>query len=103
MRRTAALIAALLALAASGCGSGNDAEEGGTMHGASLAFPDYLDPGLSYTLEGWNAMQNAYTPLLTYEHASGTVGTKLIPGLAKSQIGELQQDAERRDQRDRDR
>ena len=84
MRRTAALITALLALAAAGCGSGNDAEEGGTMHGASLAFPDYLDPGLSYTLEGWNAMQNAYTPLLTYEHASGTAGTKLIPGLAKS-------------------
>ena len=54
------------------------------MHGASLAFPDYLDPGLSYTLEGWNAMQNAYTPLLTYEHASGTAGTRLIPGLAKS-------------------
>src|SRR6185312_7900853 len=45
-------------------------------------FPDYLDPSLSYTLEGWSAMWETYVPLLTYAHADGTAGTKVIPGLA---------------------
>src|SRR5262249_60271106 len=35
-------------------------------------------------LEGWTSMYNTYIPLLTYAHASGNEGTKLIPGLAES-------------------
>jgi peptide/nickel transport system substrate-binding protein len=83
LRRPAALIAAFLALAVWGCGGG-EGHEGGTLRGASISFPDYLDPGLSYTLEGWTAMYNTYIPLLTYAHASGKAGTELIPGLAES-------------------
>jgi peptide/nickel transport system substrate-binding protein len=48
------------------------------------AFPDYLDPALSYTQEGWTAMYNTYIPLLTYAHADGLAGGEVIPGLAKS-------------------
>ncbi|HXF31025.1 MAG TPA: ABC transporter substrate-binding protein, partial [Solirubrobacterales bacterium] len=48
------------------------------------SFPDYLDPSLSYTLEGWTSMWETYVPLLTYVHADGAAGTKLIPGLAKA-------------------
>ncbi len=47
------------------------------------SFPDYIDPQLSYTLEGWEVMYNTYTPLLTYKHAKGDPGTEVVPGLAK--------------------
>jgi ABC-type transport system substrate-binding protein len=55
-----------------------------TLHGTTSSFPDYLDPALSISLEGWSAMWNTYVPLLTYQHADGRAGTKLIPGLARS-------------------
>src|SRR5204863_538304 len=48
------------------------------------SFPDYLDPALSYTLEGWTALYDTYIPLLTYAHASGEAGSKVVPGLAKA-------------------
>jgi peptide/nickel transport system substrate-binding protein len=67
-----------------GCGSAGDgSSEGGTLTGTYSAFPESLDPGLSFTLEGATALENVYTPLLTYAHADGAAGTKLIPGLAK--------------------
>lgn len=47
------------------------------------SFPDYMDPALSYTAEGWAAMYDTYIPLLTYKHASGKEGSEVIPGLAK--------------------
>ena len=52
--------------------------------GSYASFPDYLDPQLSYTAEGWTAMYNTYIPLLTYAHADGEAGSKVIPGLAES-------------------
>jgi peptide/nickel transport system substrate-binding protein len=71
------------------CGGGDDeggsaGKEGGTLEGTYASFPDYLDPALSYTQEGWTAMQNVYIPLLTYAHADGAAGGEVIPGLAKS-------------------
>src|SRR4029078_764263 len=47
------------------------------------SFPDYVDPQLSYTVEGWEGLWNVYTPLLTYKHAKGDAGTEVVPGLAK--------------------
>jgi peptide/nickel transport system substrate-binding protein len=75
----------LVGAALAGCGSSSDEAEsnGGTLTGTYNAFPEYLDPGLSFTLEGATALQNVYIPLLTYAHANGAAGTKLIPGLAK--------------------
>ena len=52
------------------------------MTGSYASFPDYLDPQLSYTSEGWTALWNTYTPLLNFAHASGQAGSKVIPGLA---------------------
>jgi peptide/nickel transport system substrate-binding protein len=63
---------------------GGDGKEGGTLTGSYASFPDYLDPALSYTAEGWTAMYDTYTPLLTYRHAGGEAGSDVIPGLAKS-------------------
>jgi peptide/nickel transport system substrate-binding protein len=61
---------------------GSSGNEGGTLLGAYASFPDYLDPALSHTGEGWTAMYDTYIPLLTYAHASGAAGGKVIPGLA---------------------
>jgi peptide/nickel transport system substrate-binding protein len=66
------------------CGSSGESsgKEGGTLIGTFTGFPDYLDPALSYTAEGWTAMWDTYIPLLTYAHAGGVEGSKVIPGLA---------------------
>jgi peptide/nickel transport system substrate-binding protein len=80
----APVLVAALASGPTGCGSSSDAGNGGTLTGSSEVFPDHLDPGLSFSAEGWTAMQNSYIPLLTYAHASGLAGTRVIPGLAKA-------------------
>jgi peptide/nickel transport system substrate-binding protein len=84
--RLAALTLVLLAaLALSACGSsGGTGSEGGTLKATFGSFPDSLDPGLAYTGEGSTAVYNVYVPLLTYAHASGSAGSVVIPGLAKT-------------------
>ncbi len=78
-------VTAALAAGVAGCGgSAQRTSEASTLKVTFAAFPDYLDPSLSYTLEGWSAMWETYVPLLTYAHADGAAGTKLIPGLARS-------------------
>jgi len=77
-------IALLACLALAGCGSGGSDGGGETLEGTYNSFPDYLDPGLSFTLEGATAMHDTYIPLLTYRPASGAAGTELIPGLARA-------------------
>lgn len=54
-----------------------------TLRVGYSSFPDYMDPQLSYTLEGWTAMYETYIPLLTYQRADGRAGTTIIPGLAR--------------------
>jgi peptide/nickel transport system substrate-binding protein len=82
----AALTLALLAaLALSACGrSSSSGTEGGTLKGTFGSFPDSLDPALAYTGEGSTALYDVYVPLLTYAHASGAAGSKVIPGLAEA-------------------
>jgi peptide/nickel transport system substrate-binding protein len=73
------------ALGLAACGSSESSgKEGGTLLASYASFPDYLDPQLSYTAEGWTALWNTYTPLLDYAHASGVEGSKVVPGLAKA-------------------
>jgi peptide/nickel transport system substrate-binding protein len=80
-----ASIAVIVALVLTGCGGSSDsAGDRNTLRATFASFPDYLDPGLSYSLEGWTALWNTYLPLLTYRHADGAAGTEIIPGLAKS-------------------
>jgi peptide/nickel transport system substrate-binding protein len=85
------VLAAVAALGLASCGGGGDdtsggggsGQKGGTLNGTYASFPDYLDPALSYTAEGWTAMADVYIPLLTYKHANGEEGSEVIPGLAK--------------------
>jgi peptide/nickel transport system substrate-binding protein len=67
----------------SGSSGGSGGGGGGELNVSMTSFPDYVDPQLSYTLEGWEVMYNTYTPLLTYKHAKGDPGTQVVPGLAK--------------------
>jgi peptide/nickel transport system substrate-binding protein len=63
-------------------GTQGDARSGGSITISYSAQPDALDPALSYTAEGWDALWLVYTPLLTYARR-GEAGTQLIPGLAR--------------------
>jgi peptide/nickel transport system substrate-binding protein len=101
---TAAFAAIALALVAAGCGSSNKSS-GGSTNGSSttstsggsssgktfanfrLAYDtgiDFLDPGLSYTVEGWGIMWNVYLPLIGYKHAAGPDGATIVPYLAEA-------------------
>jgi len=88
--RRAVTIIGVTALAASGlagCGgtrdTGGAGRQGGEVNVTMTSFPDYVDPQLSYTVEGWEVLWNTYTPLLTYRHQKGDAGTEVVPGLAK--------------------
>jgi peptide/nickel transport system substrate-binding protein len=87
----------VLALGAAACGGDDDDEKGGDTGGTPAAqssggiakvnltsFPDYMDPALAYTLEGWNSLWTVYTPLVSYKHEEGAAGAELIPGLAEA-------------------
>jgi peptide/nickel transport system substrate-binding protein len=97
---TATAFAVGLVLIASACGGGgkksSTSSSGGTTTGGTatgktftnfrLAYDtgiDYLDPGLSYTVEGWQIMWNVYLPLLGYKHAAGPDGATIVPYLAQ--------------------
>jgi peptide/nickel transport system substrate-binding protein len=84
------VLAATAAIGLASCGSGGSdtsggggGQKGGTLNGTYASFPDYMDPALSYTAEGWTAMADVYVPLLTYKHANGVEGSEVIPGLAE--------------------
>jgi peptide/nickel transport system substrate-binding protein len=91
-------VLAIAALAPGACGGGGDEEAADTGAPASggsverrfaelkVAFDDgldYLDPGLSYTVEGWSIMLNIHLTPLTYKLENGPGGATLIPGLAE--------------------
>jgi peptide/nickel transport system substrate-binding protein len=98
-KRLAGVLALLAALtfAVAACGGGDDDEAEGTQteaagEGAERSFPefkvayepiDYMDPGLSYSVQGWGIMWNVYLGLLTYKHVDGPDGATLIPALAE--------------------
>jgi peptide/nickel transport system substrate-binding protein len=93
---TPAALVVGLALVAAGCGGGgkksssSPATTGAAASGKSFANfriaydtgIDYLDPSLSYTVEGWQIMWNVYLPLLGYKHAAGPDGATIVPYLA---------------------
>jgi peptide/nickel transport system substrate-binding protein len=86
---TAALALAVAACGGGGggsgtAGSGGSGKKGGTVRILETSFPDYLDPGLSYTVDGWQSLHLVYPGLLTFPHKSGTAGATVEPGLAES-------------------
>ena len=88
-----ALVAAL-ALVAGGCGGGGKKSSSGGSTGSGgktypllrLAFdaPDYMDPGLYYTVAAYQATNYVWTGLMGYKHLPGAAGAELVPYLAES-------------------
>src|SRR3954452_12966498 len=96
-RRALALLLAALSLSAvAACGGGDDnggsssgggggnAKEGGSITISQTSQPDFMDPALTYTVNGIEPLWLVYTPLLTYPRTGDEVkDALLIPGLAK--------------------
>lgn len=97
-RRLAGLfvLLATLTFAVAACGGGDDEEGAATQAtggAAEATFPefkiafddgtDYLDPGLSYTVQGWTIMWRIHLGLLSYKGVNGPDGATLIPALAE--------------------
>jgi peptide/nickel transport system substrate-binding protein len=92
-RALALLLAALAMLLVAACGSDDDddggsgasgdARKGGSITIAQTSQPDYMDPALSYTVNGWEPMWLVYLPPVQYKHAEGEEGTELIPAAAE--------------------
>src|SRR5256885_5686800 len=96
----------VLALVAAGCGGGGgggNKSSGGTSTGQASGgtasqnegrtfpllrvtwdAPDYFDPGLSYTVTGWQIMQHVYLGLVGYKWTAGPAGATVVPALAQS-------------------
>lgn len=79
-------LAIALVLGVSACGSSNTTSNnsGGTATVVMGTAPDSLDPAIGASSQSAEATWLTYTGLVTYAHASGQAGTKLIPGLAQS-------------------
>jgi len=84
----------VLALLAAGCGGGGKkSSNGGNAGGGGKTYPllrvvwdapDYMDPGLAYTVAAWQLNWYVYEGLLGYKHVSGSAGATLVPYLAES-------------------
>jgi peptide/nickel transport system substrate-binding protein len=66
-----------------GGGGGGEAKKGGSITISQTSQPDYMDPALTYTVNGIEPLWLVYTPLITYAREEGQAGAKLIPGLAE--------------------
>src|SRR5829696_6399032 len=67
-----------------GGGGGGEAKKGGSITISQTSQPDYMDPALTYTVNGIEPLWLVYTPLITYAREEGQAGAKLIPGLAEA-------------------
>lgn len=89
------VVAALVAIAAgvvAGCGSGSSGGssggdegtpvDGGTLQAAISDNPDHLDPGLSYTSEGWEILEATNNGLLSFAKEADAAGNKIVPDIA---------------------
>ncbi|MGH2913320.1 MAG: ABC transporter substrate-binding protein, partial [Solirubrobacteraceae bacterium] len=73
-----------LAVGVGACGSSSTSSGTGPVTVLMGTPPESLDPGLGATTQSYEATWITYTGLLTYAHAAGEAGAKLIPGVAES-------------------
>lgn len=81
----AALLVTVLAL--SGCSSGFDQDRADARRGGSILVglperPDSLDPAVASGATALQALWLAYTPPVTFRHADGASGARIVPALA---------------------
>jgi peptide/nickel transport system substrate-binding protein len=61
-----------------------DMHRGGTLRLLSQAAGGTLDPKINYTLQYWQVYRCIYDGLLTFKHAAGDQGFKIVPDLAEA-------------------
>ena len=67
-----------------GGGGGGEAKNGGSITISETSQPDFMDPALTYTVNGIEPLWLVYTPLLTYPRTGDAVKDSLVvPGLAE--------------------
>src|SRR5918999_1303694 len=66
-----------------GDGGGGAGQAGGSVTISQTSQQDFLDPALSYTLNGIEPLWLVYTPLITYPRTGTDRDSSLIPGLAE--------------------
>jgi peptide/nickel transport system substrate-binding protein len=67
-----------------GGGGGGEAKNGGSITISETSQPDFMDPALTYTVNGIEPLWLVYTPLLTYARTGDAEKDSLvIPGLAE--------------------
>jgi peptide/nickel transport system substrate-binding protein len=67
-----------------GGGGGGEAKNGGSITISQTSQPDFMDPALTYTVNGIEPLWLVYTPLLTYSRTGDAEKDSLvIPGLAE--------------------
>jgi peptide/nickel transport system substrate-binding protein len=67
-----------------GTGGGGEAKNGGSITMSQTSQPDFMDPALTYTVNGIEPLWLVYTPLLTYPRTGDAVKDSLVvPGLAE--------------------
>ena len=84
-------LVAAFALIAGGCGGGGDKSSSSGSNGGktypllrvSWDAPDYMDPGLYYTVAAYQATNYVWEGLLGYRHTSGPASAELVPYLAE--------------------
>jgi peptide/nickel transport system substrate-binding protein len=57
---------------------------GGTLKAGIPSNPDHLDPGLSYTNEGWEILEATSNGLLTFKKAAGGAGSTIVSDIASA-------------------
>src|SRR5215213_8486929 len=66
-------------------GGGGEAKNGGSITMSQTSQPDFMDPALTYTVNGIEPLWLVYTPLLTYPRTGDSEKDALVvPGLAKA-------------------
>ncbi|MDX6399608.1 MAG: peptide/nickel transport system substrate-binding protein [Gaiellaceae bacterium] len=87
-----------LAVLAVGCGGGGKKSSSGSTNGNAgnssgktypvlnvvWDAPDYMDPGLYYTVAAYQLTNYVWTGLVGYKHTSGPASAELVPYLAES-------------------
>ena len=71
-----------------------EAKKGGSITISQTSQPDFMDPALTYTVNGIEPLWLVYTPLLTYRARGGRrQDAQLIPGLAEDHAEDLRRTA----------
>ena len=83
LRGLAGALVASMVVGLAACG-GREKNKSGEISVAVSSFPDSLDPALAVTAEALQSLWVVYTPLLTYAHAEGAAGARIVPGLARA-------------------